>query len=400
MRQFFLCISLLWSASACADEPANLALAAAVDAAWAHDPQAAGFAARERELAARGALAAGLTPGPGSVSLGHTSDRVDRDSGKTEWELEAAWPLWLPGQRSAQAALARQESSALDAQRLARRAELAGQVLETGSAWRLATLELELVERRLDAATALAADLERRLAAGDAARFEANLVRSEQLEAGTARDEAQFAVAAAARAWTRLTGLPAEAPVALIAPAIVAGGSEVPALRAAREAEAVALARLRSERETRREAPELAVRVLHERDERGVSWGNQLGVKLTIPFGAGPAWRASTAGAEAELAQAAAGRRAEALRSHDALEQAGQAVARAARTLQAAISRQRLAEDNLALADKAYRLGEFDLNILLRARSAAHEAVLAVRRAQIHQQQAALTLLLVKGVTP
>ncbi|MEZ5610685.1 MAG: hypothetical protein R3E45_09635 [Rhodocyclaceae bacterium] len=77
------------------------------------------------------------------------------------------------------------------------------------------------------------------------------------------------------------------------------------------------------------------------------------------------------------------------------------AVSRSARSaLQAALARQRLAQDNLSLADKAYRLGEFDLETVLRARSAAHTAVLAVRRAEIGQEQAALKLLLARGVTP
>ena len=404
MRQLLLCISLLWSAAPWAAEPPatpnTLALSAAVDAALARDPQAAAFAAREREQDARAELADGLTPGPGSVTLGHTSDRLDRDTGKAEWELEAAWPLWLPGQRGAHAELARRESSALDATRQARRAALAADALESAGAWRLAALEAELAERRLEAASALQADLERRLAAGEVARFEANLARSEQVEARVAHEDARAALADAERAWRLLTGLPGGQPVLLIPSAVPAEDVEVPALRLAREAEAVATARLRSERARRREAPELALRVLHGRDERGVPWGNQLGVKLTIPFGGGPAWRADTAGAEAELAQAAAELQAEAQRSAATREQAELAVSRSARSLQAALARQRLAQDNLSLADKAYRLGEFDLETVLRARSAAHTAVLAVRRAEIGQEQAALKLLLARGVTP
>ena len=100
------------------------------------------------------------------------------------------------------------------------------------------------------------------------------------------------------------------------------------------------------------------------------------------------------------MAQAAAELQAEAQRSAATREQAELAVSRSARSLQAALARQRLAQDNLSLADKAYRLGEFDLETVLRARSAAHTAVLAVRRAEIGQEQAALKLLLARGVTP
>ena len=54
----------------------------------------------------------------------------------------------------------------------------------------------------------------------------------------------------------------------------------------------------------------------------------------------------------------------------------------------AAEARRRLASDNVALADKAWRLGERPLEALLRARAAAFDADAALLRAGLARDQA------------
>ena len=70
----------------------------ALEQAWTRHPQAAAVSAREDEARARADVAAGITPGPASMSLSSLNDRLNKNRGKQEWEVEMAVPLWLPGQ--------------------------------------------------------------------------------------------------------------------------------------------------------------------------------------------------------------------------------------------------------------------------------------------------------------
>ncbi len=79
-------------------------LSMAMEQAWRLSPLAAGLDAREGEARAAQDIAAGLTPEPGSVSIGSLSDQFSRNQGKQEFEVELAVPLWLPGQKALRAA--------------------------------------------------------------------------------------------------------------------------------------------------------------------------------------------------------------------------------------------------------------------------------------------------------
>jgi hypothetical protein len=76
--------------SAQAAETQKSGLATAVEQAWRLNPQAAGLDAREAEARAAQDVAAGLTPEPGSVSIGNLNDRFNRNQGKQEYEVELA----------------------------------------------------------------------------------------------------------------------------------------------------------------------------------------------------------------------------------------------------------------------------------------------------------------------
>ncbi|MCA1974568.1 MAG: hypothetical protein LDL44_17170, partial [Caenispirillum sp.] len=61
-------LAIAWPASA-------QSLGEALEQAWARHPQAAAVSAREDEARARADLAAGITPGPASMSLSSLNDR-------------------------------------------------------------------------------------------------------------------------------------------------------------------------------------------------------------------------------------------------------------------------------------------------------------------------------------
>jgi cobalt-zinc-cadmium efflux system outer membrane protein len=363
-----LLCTLLWSGGVRADS-----LAAALDAAWARHPQGAALAARGDEAAARAALAASLTAGPASLAVGHLGDGFGHDSGRREWEIELAAPLWLPGQQAARRSEAASGATVLAATHAALRLQLAGAVRDAGWAVVAARGALELAQQREASARALEAEVQRRHAAGELARIDANQARGERLAAETAMADAATALRGAEYAWRALTGLPA--PLAIDTERVAgAGDADPPQLAAALAALHAAQARAEVSRASRRDPPEVALRAVRERDAVAEPWSTHVGVQLRVPFSADAQVALNNAAAQAELAEAKA-----------ALEQARLAhaleVARARAELDAAVARdntagqrQLLAAESLQLVEKSFALGESNLATLLRLRSAALDA--------------------------
>lgn len=358
-------------------------LGSALEQAWSRHPQAAAFGAREAEAQARVEVAAGLTPGPASVSLSNLSDRLNANGGKNEWELELAVPLWLPGQRAAHGLEAGGATAEVAARRAALRLQIAGELREAWWALALARQALDLSERRDAAARALESDVLRRFKAGELARLDANLAQNERLAAEGELLEARSALRQAEQNYRSLTG---EVAPALLneenpAPAQDKGATH-PQLAAAQAAARLAQARLSVAQQNRREAPELALRVVRERGDFHAPYANTVGVKLTVPFSSGARVRQETSAAQVEAAQAdaelaLAQQRIEldAARARLDLDVAQQQLARAQ-------ERRALTADTLRLNEKSFALGESDLATLLGARTAAFEAEAFFNRQQ------------------
>lgn len=387
-------LAIAWPASA-------QSLGEALEQAWARHPQAAAVSAREDEARARADLAAGITPGPASMSLSSLNDRLNRNRGKQEWEVEVAVPLWLPGQQAARAAEAESAVKEVAARRAALRLQLAGEVREAWWAVAAARNARDLARRRATTASALEADVLRRFKAGDLARIDANLAQGERLAAEAEAVEAEAALLQAEQSYRNLVG--AGAPLVLAEEAAVAMREPVehhPQLAAVAAAARTARARLRVAEETRRDAPEFAVRVVRERGEFAEPYASTVGVKLTIPFSSGARVRQEDAAARAEVAEADAELALARHRLQLDVERARLDLDATERQLAMARERHALAADNLRLAEKAFSLGESDLTTLLRIRAAAFEAEAFLDRRQVARAAAQSRLKQVLGVLP
>lgn len=374
-------------------------LAAALDAAWARHPQAAALAARGDEAAARMALAAAPTAGPPSLAVGHLGDRVGSNAGRREWEIELAAPLWLPGQRAARQSEAAGAEAALAAARSVLRLHLAGRVREAGWAVAAARAALDTAQQRETSARALETGVLRRHAVGELARLDANLAQGERLAAHADVAEAVTALHAAEQTWRALTGLPA--PAALDEErAANDTGEDHPQLTAAAAALHATQARLRTAQASHRDAPELALRLVRERDAAGEPWGSALGVQFKLPFASAPQTRLNDAAARAEIAEAAATLEQVRLARTLAVERAGAELDSAARRYDAAQARQALGADTLRLAEKAFALGESDLATLLRLRATALDANAERARQRVARAAAVSRLNQALGVLP
>lgn len=376
-------------------------LAQALEQAWALAPQALAAPARQAEAAARAEAAAGITPGPAVLSLASVNDRFQGNQGKREWEVEVAVPLWLPGQQSAQAAVAASGLGGLAAQQRALRLRLAGEVRAAWWAVAAARQARDQAQRRQDTARALQTDVQRRFQAGELARIDANLAQGELLAAQGALADAQEALRLAGQTYRALTG--AEAPAQLMPepPATQeTPTTDHPLLAIAAAAVAQAQAQLQLADRTQRAAPELALRMVRDRGTAGQPYAGTLGIKLTIPLSSGPQARQASASALAALAQAQAEQEAAARQLTLEVERTRRELHATQHQLALAHERLALDTDSLRLAEKSFALGESGLATLLRARAAAHETEALVGQQQVARSAAQSRWLQSLGILP
>lgn len=379
-------------------------LGRALAQAWRLHPPAAASEAREAEARAVREVAAGLTPEPGSVSIAGRNDRLNRQQGRQEYEIELATPLWLPGQRSARQSEAESRIDDVGARRAALRAELAGELREAWWSLAAARNAKALALRRLDTARALEADVRRRYKVGELSRIDANLALTEVHAAAAELSEAEATLLQAEQTLRMLTGTvaPADLTEEVLATRQNAGGTPDahPLLAAAAAAASNARARLMVADESRRAAPELALRVVRERGEFADAFANTVGVRLKIPFSSGPQVRRETSAAQAEADQAEAELRRTEIRVQLVAERTQRALQSAERQFSMAQERRELSAENLRLSEKAFSLGESDLATLLRIRAAAFDAQAFLDRQRVARAAAISRFNQALGVLP
>lgn len=399
------CLLSLWSPSApAAEAPTTPNLLAALKAASERDPETAQLRLRQAAAEAGVQVAQGLTPAPVAVSLNHLSDRLNQNQGRREWEVELGAPLWLPGQRQASRSTAQQTLTETQTRLNWRQLQLSGELREAW--WQLAQARAttELATLRHHTAQALEAEVARRYQHGELARLDANLAKTESLAAASELMDAQLKERQTQQAYMALTG--AEPPARLQAEAL-------PAHQAGAEAEhdhpqtqwLQASARLASDKvalqsSSDRAQPELAVRWTQQRSDALNPYDQAIGVKLTLPLSSGPRVQQDQAQARAELAQAEQTLMLAREQVARGLQQAQNELDMASQQLALTQARHQLTADNLQLAQKAFSLGEQDLNALLRARLADHEAQAALSRHTLARDAAISRLRQALGLLP
>lgn len=352
---------------------ADVTLRQALDLAWQRAVQPRVAEARRAEAdASRIAADSWLARAP-SIGIAERNDRIDRNRGDRERELELALPFWLPAQRDARLALAGKEAQDGDAALVAARLGLAGDLRIAIWSLALARAERDLAAERLVAAQGLEADVRRREKAGDLARVDLLAAGEETLAARVALADAETRARQSLERYRLLTGLDT-LPDHIEETVTPADGTAHPRLRLAEAAVERARAEMQVAREIRRDPPEFSVGVRQARDdytapERGTL---RIGVRIPLATESRNAPRIAAANtalirAEAEQRRAMAEIDTEQREAADALVQA-EAAERAAR------ERAVLADERLNLLDRAFALGELPLVELLRARGAAMAA--------------------------
>ena len=344
----------------------------ALEAAWAKSARLPAATGRLRVATANRVAAEAFWAASPSLEVGLRGDPFVATSGQRETEVGLAWPLLLPGQRFARGASADADVRTAQATQKAALLLVAGDVRESAWAAHAQRSNVAIAEAQARAMEALAADVDRRVAAGDLARADALAARAEALAAGAAVSTERQQLEGAMSRWTLLTGL-----------RLVSESVEVESRADIDEHPELILDRLKVEsarkrvelvRLSRRAPPELVVRYRHDLPAGNLASQDTLGVALRIPFATEdrnlPVETAALA--EADLALVEERRTRERLESGLALARA--ALSAAVKQLALEDSRAAMLSERARLVEISFRAGETALPELLRTTAAAAQA--------------------------
>lgn len=371
------------------------------EAALERQPDARAATARRQAAEAGREAAQRLTAEPGALEVQTKAGRSA--AGGREYEAAVAFPLWRPDERSRAFNLADARLEAVDLRTRAARLDLAGAVRDAWWALQRAEVEVAAAGDRLKSARQLAADVARRVRAGDLARADLHQAESAVAQAEAAVAEAESARASAAGA-VRVIALVAPASGAFAVsepmPPATEAVDQHPTVAEALNRALVARRTMELTATQRRANPELTLGASRETGAAGEPSVQSLIVGIRIPFGGGPRHAARLAGAQAEALEAEAV--AEIARARVATEAASaRARLQASQVqLQAAERRARLAAETRGFYDKSFRMGESDLPVRLRVELEAAEAQRALAKTRIEVAAAVSQLRQAVGLLP
>ncbi len=372
--------------------PVAPTLAQAVEAAWQRATQAREAEGQTQRATAERVAISSLWAAPPAVEFSYRDDRWQTSAGRREAEAGLAWPLWLPGQRNARGAVVDADMELSQAAVQAGRLHFAGLVRE--AAWGIAAqkAESDLADAQVRSLQEISDDVRRRVKAGDLAHADGLAAQSEALAAQSAQMAARQRLSASLSQWTTLTGI-ALAPDLTSVPvsdgaAVSPGGAHF-AVETHPDARVAALTVERARKRldvvaaTRRDPPELLLRIRQDTPGRGESAQNSIGVGVRIPLGTASRNQPLQAAALSELdvALTTKQRTEERLAADAAMAQA--AVHTAEQQLEAERQRSALLRERATLIDRSFKAGETPLPELLRALAAATQADTSFARQQV-----------------
>jgi cobalt-zinc-cadmium efflux system outer membrane protein len=379
--------------SAAPSEPNRPTLRSAFEATWARQPEAQALAARRDAARAQAKAAQSLTPEPVAMELSTKTDRLNRNLGTSEYEVGVAIPLWLPGERGRSQSLADAEGRSVESRATAAQLRVAATVREAWWSWQRARSELEAARGQLDNVRRIAADVGKRLQAGDLARADQHQADGAVAAAEAAVAQAEGTLTAALQHLRALTAMPDLVPAGEIAHTAEPEPSASPTptvdmdthaeLLALKDRAAVAEGTVALAAAQTRASPELTIAATRDRGTYGESYQQTFTVGVRIPFGGGARHDARVAAARAEAVEVQAQTALERARLASERDSARARTDAARAQLAAAERRALLARESRGFFDKSFRLGETDLPTRLRIEAEAADADRQVARARI-----------------
>ena len=383
------------------------------EAAWLRQPEAQSRQARQDAAQAQRQVADSWTAEPVSLELSVKTDHLHTNPDGREDAASLSFPLWLPGERARSSAVGQAQERVNASRVLVAQLRTAATVREAYWQWQRAGGEHALAQERLVNTQQLAADVAKRVKAGDLARADQHQADGAVAAADATLAESQSALATAAQALRALTGTPpvlnaqANLEVTRLGERMVAShpdtavvASRHPVLQDGQDR--LELARRANDlaRVQTRANPELTLEVARGRGQADERYQQSFKLALRIPFGSDSRNRAKVATAQAELIEAESQLRLEQDRVQAELDSAHARFDSAEEQLLAADRRAQLARESRSFFQKSYRLGETDLPTRLRIELEALEAERQARRARIDLGAALSNLRQAQGLLP
>lgn len=191
-------------------QTSSLTLLQAFERAWERQPEAQALDQRRQAGQSLRLAASNWTPGPASLEASVRSDRFNRRQGAQELEVGVAVPLWLPGERQRSRDLADAQLDAIERQALLAQWQLAQTLREHWWGLMRDREDLRAAQERWQSSQALAADVARRVKAGDLSRADQHQADAAVAAALSEQALAQARATASEQALRALLGLPVE----------------------------------------------------------------------------------------------------------------------------------------------------------------------------------------------
>lgn len=375
-------------------------LRGAFEAAIALNPEIQALEARKDELFLRRDATGALLPGGPSAMLFHRNDAPFSNRGLREYEGELAFPLWLPGERSALLGSAETGIVRLEAEIALKRLDVARRLRESYWAVAEARERHQLADRRRAVAKALADDLRRQASAGQVALVDVSLAEADYQDAEAMVIMRKSELEQAIIQFRVLTG--GQQPPSAFGErnSRLDFPSRHPRLVWAGSAIAKAEAELNVVTVVDRDRPELGIGVRTERADSMQPYDTNLGVRLKIPFAyeAVNAPKRAAAAAEIRGADAALGAAGREIRGE--IAQARAKLDGARKQLAAIQMRYDRLAAAFTLIQASQRAGQTTLIELIRARNQQFDAANARALARVAVERARSDLNQALGLEP
>ncbi len=364
----------------------NLQLSEVLEKAYARAPMQASLLSRDSMVLARNRVANATLPSTPAVNISHQNDAIGSGRGERDWQAELELPVWLPKQRDNRLKVAEASQSTVSASRQSLKLQVAGQVRE--ALWNIAFNEnnLSLLMNKLQLASKLQSDVEKRYRAGELAKTDAMLAEQETLRAEKEKLRAEAELMHARHRYYLLTGL-RELPASYEEKQSgLEDYSQSPIWLETQTKVGLA----ESERDlVQIESHENLQVLLNMRSTKGAfdtTANDSVGVKLRIPFGGEAKAAPIRAAAEMGVGNALTEREALKYELETAMHEAEHNLNVSRAELVLASKQYEIAKESLQLAQKAFQLGETDLVSLLRVQAQTFEAERAFTTRQVQVQ--------------
>jgi outer membrane protein TolC len=383
----------------------KVTLRQAVDSAWLRSVEAIEASGQVEVARAESQVFQNWFAAPLSLAITQREPFTAVAGGDRETSLGWVVPLWRSTYRQAGEVASAAQVELRQLAESVLRLHLAGQVRSLASSARIADIELNESRRQTANLAQIAADVRRRVDAGDLAAADRMAAEAEWLASQIQLDSVEAVWKARRSAWRLLTGLPG---LPESDPAEVSiDPSHDEGLLAKHPEKLLSLARVEWARRSVDLAqlkpaapPELGLGLRQDQPRNGGESRHSVAVSIRIPIGGEPFLKPGVTGAIAArgTAEAQVARTADRLASE--LTLARNRLASEASQLRSAQQRAELLAERARLVEKSFRAGESSLIELLRALALQGESALALARRQEFFNFARLQINQAVGVMP